>query len=128
MYTRKPKDMTKFLVNLTSTDTFHTWQSDDPMRQSRIGVASGQGLSLTTRKLKEARRQTVGAYNTSQLANSATASKRDIASFTKQQRQKLTSRLEKDNPSYHQSQQNKLSTSLQERPIPTPSLYRRPGI
>lgn len=128
MYTKKPKDMTKFLVNLTSQDTFHTWQSDDTARQARVGAANATGISIAERKLKEVRRGTVGSYQASHIANSAIQSKREITSFTRQEREKLNQRLEKNDTTQQSVGLTHQTSPLHERPVPTASLYRRPGI
>jgi len=122
MYTRKPKDMTKFLVGITSAQALHTWQYADKTRLAQMG--SSASLTVAQRKKRDANRKTVGEYRTSKVATVATTMRRDVAEFTKAERAKLNTRTERDNPASLPSAS--VQPSPKERPMPDASLYRRP--
>jgi hypothetical protein len=125
MYTRKPKNITKFFLGGTSSaQTLHTWEYADKSRQSRIG--SSAILSDAARKRREANRKTIGEYRTSHTATVATKMRRDISEFTRAEHQKITKRLAKTNP----EPTAPLNPPAHSKPRPTPdaSLYRRPLI
>lgn len=124
MYTRKPKDMTKFLVGITSAQAMHTWEYADKSRLSRMG--SSAILSDVARKKKEANRKTIGEYRTSHIATVGTKMRRDVSEFTQKEHKKVADRLEKHKP--HHSVKHVHKTPLHERPLPDASLYRRPLI
>lgn len=125
MYTRKPKDMTKFLVNITSAQALHTWEYADKTRLGQMG--SSALLSASARKKREANRKTIGEYRTSQIATQANKMRRDVAEFTQKERQKVVSRLE-ERRSLDTTAKTPSQTPLKERPMPDASLYRRPSV
>ncbi len=124
MYTRKPKNMTKFLVNITSAQALHTWEYADKTRLTQMG--SSAILSMSERKKRDANRKVVGQYRTSKVATVATTMRRDVAEFTKNERTKLNARIERSNP-HSQTSGPKLSPP-KGRPIPDPGVYRRPNL
>jgi len=126
MYTRKPKDMTKFLVGITAAQAFHTWQYTDEGRMKQVG-SSAPSLSVDERRQREANRRLIGAYRDSQVAAVATHAKRDISRFTADERAKLNARIEKKQMKDGNMSQRPTPPKLQERPLPDASLYRRPN-
>jgi hypothetical protein len=123
MYTRKPKDLTKFLVNITSAQALHTWEYADKTRLGQMG--SSALLSASARKKREANRKTIGEYRTSQIATQANKMRRDVTEFTQNERQKVRSRLERNQPP--NPAKTLPAARLNERPTPDASLYRRPS-
>ena len=125
MYTRKPKDITKFLLGGTdSSQTLHTWEYADKVRRGQMG--SSAVLSASARKKRELNRKTVGEYRTSQVASVATTMRGEVAKFTQNERQKVKARFE-PNPTIN-TPKAAPSVPLQERPMPDASLYRRPSV
>lgn len=128
-YTPQPKDMTKFLVGITSQDALHTWEYADQTQRAVVGASAGAGVSIAQRKLREQRRKTVGAYNTSQLANAATSQRGSISQFSQSERTKITKRMEKysseDIPLNARKPSISERTPLSARPIPDATLYQR---
>lgn len=121
MYTRKPKDMTKFLAGITSAQAFHTWEYEDKTRQGRIG--SSALLSDAARKKRDTERSVVSAYHTSKIASVATHSRGEVARFTQTERQKLNARFDQTKP----GNTPPTPPSPKDRPVPDASLYRRPN-
>ena len=122
MYTRKPKDMTKFLVGINAAQALHTWQYADKTRLAQMG--SSASLTIAQRKKRDANRKTVGEYRISKVATVANTMRRDVAEFTKGERAKLNTRVERNNSA------SKLpvppAPPSKERPRSDASLYRRP--
>lgn len=126
MYTRKPKNITKYLVGITAAQAFHTWQYADDQRSKQMG-SSAQPLSVQQRKRRELNRKTIRAYRDSKVASIATHAKGDVSKFTANERAKLTKRLEKkETLQSRESLQKPTPPTLKERPMPDASLYRRP--
>lgn len=117
-YTPKPKNLTHYFHTTTSHDT-HTWQTSDVRP-----VGSSAGLSIAQRRLKEARRGTVGSYQQSVLANSAVSERRNIANHVRQERQKLDQRLQ---PQDEKGRVPSRPSVPQPRALPSAPLYRRPN-
>ncbi len=128
MYTRKPKDMTKFLVGITAAQALHTWQYADDGRLKQVG-STGPSLSVDARRQREVNRRTIGAYRNSKVATIATSARGDISRFTAKERAKITNRIKKK-----QASENKGTLARpelpkpQDRPMPDASLYRRPNL
>ncbi len=115
--------MTQFLVGITAAQALHTWQYADKTRLSQMG--STASLSLAQRKEREANRKTVGTYHTSKVATVATTMRGDVARFTKKERAKIDSRIDRMK-SEHTPQ---LPTpQARERPMPDAGVYRRPNL
>lgn len=122
MYTPKPKDMTKFLVGITSAQALHTWEYADKNRLNQIG--SSAILSSAARKKREANRKTIGEYRSSALASMPTKMRRDVTEFSQNERQKIITRREQAGPAKAAKAESSVPP---ERPLkPDASLYRRP--
>lgn len=81
MYTRPPKDLTKFVVDMSSKDASHTWMSEDSSRQARFGSTSGQ--SFDSRRQIDRQRSQVGAYANSELFSQPLSMRGEIVNNTR---------------------------------------------
>lgn len=124
MYTRKPKDMTKFLVGINAAQALHTWQYADSIRLAQMG--STASLSMRARKKREANRKVIGQYRDSKIATIATTMRGDVHKFTQQEQVKREKRFDKA------AHENKTAPRPLHQPKPRPasdaSLYHRPLI
>lgn len=127
MYTRKPKNITKFLVGISAAQALHTWQYADQGRLKQVG-STGPSLSVAARRQREASRRTIGAYRNSKVATVATSARGAVSQFTAKERAKLTARIERKQASEgNGSATRPTPPKLQDRPMPDASLYRRPN-
>lgn len=97
MYTRPPKDLTKFVVDMSSKDASHTWMSEDGSRQARFGSASTQGFDA--RRQIDQQRSQVGAYANSEIVHQSSSMRSEIVNNTRK-------RLEDRERRFGQSQDN----------------------
>lgn len=126
MYTRKPKDMTKFLVGITSAQALHTWQYADKKRLAQMG--SSAPLPMSARKKRDANRKTIGQYRNSKIATVATSMRGEVAKFTQSEQTKRQARFNQAHGLDNKVPPGKPAGSLKERPLPDASLYRRPSV
>ncbi len=127
MYSRKPKDITKFLLGGTnSAQTFHTWEYADKTRLGRIG--SSAILSDAARKRRELNRKVVSGYRDSKVATVAATMRGEVAKFTQKERAKREERFNPDSQPGKQLKANPPARAPGDRPAPNTSLYRRPSI
>lgn len=127
MYTRKPKNITKFLLGGTnSSQTLHTWEYADKTRLGRIG--SSAILSATARKKRELNRKVISGYHDSKIASISTTMRGDVAKFTQNERAKREERFNPEAKPSSSTRHNPPGNSPKDRPTPDASLYRRPTI
>lgn len=118
-FTPKPKNMSQFLQNTAAQDS-HTWQTADSARP----IVQSVGMSMAERRLKESRRQQIGSYERSNIANLANTQRRNIVEHTRSERQKISARMRS---SEILSDNRRMPTSPQTPPVapPSPTLYQR---
>lgn len=124
MYTRKPKNITKFLTDIQVAHALHTWQYADDARLKQIG-STASPLSVEKRKQREKNRRVISAYRDSKIASVASRSRRDVKEFTLRERKKLQARIDKQHTGMKRETSKSETPSLQQRPLPDASLYRR---
>lgn len=81
MYTRPPKDLTKFVVDMSSKAASHTWMAGDSSRQARFGSTSEQGFDA--RRQIDRQRSQVGAYANSEIVHQSTSMRGEIVNSTR---------------------------------------------
>lgn len=95
MYSRKPKNIVSKVIDLTtglqSREASHTWMAGDTTRSARFGSTSRETFS--ERRQVDRTRSTVGRYNDSSIAHSATAARGDLTKAARLQRDKVNQRF-----------------------------------
>ena len=80
MYTPPPKDLTKFVISMSSQQAAHTWMAEDTSRNARFGSSSDQNFA--ERRHIDQNRTQVAAYANSSIAHTATSIRGEIADIT----------------------------------------------
>jgi hypothetical protein len=81
MYTPPPKDLTKFVINMSSQQASHTWMAGDSSRSARFGSSSNQNFD--ERRHIDQNRTQIAAYANSSIAHTATSMRGEIADMTR---------------------------------------------
>lgn len=110
MFTPKPKNLTKFVIDMSAQQSAHTWMANDPTRQARFATGM-KGKNLLERRLQDANRQYIREFHASHVSQVASTMRGDIVQKTRQQFQKQQDRFAVTDQSETQTPKHSLLNS-----------------